>query len=240
METEMKNKMPENEEETEVKMSVLWLVFTIASIVQVVVLFFVCRMLPDKVPVHFNLAMKVDRYGSPWELLVIASITPLEFIIRPLINKKFSQNPRNIKIQDGIILFSGIFIASIVWWTTALAFQPVEEQAQIAIKQLPFFMYIIFGVFTIVFGNYEGTIKPNKTLGIKIPWTTADNENWRKTHHFAAPCTVAAGIILTAGGFAGLFTKQMIWYLVSLALHITLAGILPAVYSFLLSRRVRN
>ena len=237
METEMKKKIPENKEQG---VSVLWLTFTIISIVQAVVLFFVCRKLPDKVPVHFNLAMKIDRYGSPWELLVIASITPLLFIFRPLINTKFSQNPRNIKIQDGIILFSGIFIASIAWWTTALAFQPVEGQSQIAIKQLPFFMYIIFGVFTVVFGNYEGTIKPNKTLGIKIPWTIADTENWRKTHRFAAPCTVAAGIILTSGGFAGLFTKQMIWYLVSLALHITLVVIMPAVYSFLLSRKVRN
>jgi uncharacterized membrane protein len=240
METKMEKKMPENEKKEEQGLSVLWLAFTIISIVQAVVLFFVCRKLPDKVPIHFNLAMKVDRYGSPWELLVIASITPLLFIIRPLIDTKFSQNPRNIKIQDGIILFSGIFIASIAWWTTALAFQPVEEQTQIVIKQLPFFIYIILGVFTVVFGNYEGKIKPNKTLGIKIPWTIADNENWRKTHRFVAPCTVAAGIILTAGGFAGLFTNQMIWYLVSILLYITLVVILPPVYSFLLSRKARN
>ena len=127
-----------------------------------------------------------------------------------------------------------------MWWTTALAFQPTGVQARIAVKQLPFFIYIILGVFTVVFGNYEGTIKPNKTLGIRIPWTIADNENWRKTHRFAAPFAVAAGIILITGGIVVLFTEQFIRYFILLALHITLVVIMPAVYSFLLSRKARN
>lgn len=232
--------MSETEEKKERKTSVLWFIFTVLAIVQAVALFLICRKLPGKVPVHFNYAMKPDRYGSPWELCITALIPPLLFIIRPFANKRYGQNPVNMKIQDGVILFSGIFIAALAWWTAALAFRSAEEQTRTAVKQLPFFIYSILGVFTVVFGNYEGTIKPNKTLGIKIPWTLADNENWRKTHRFAAPFTVAAGIVLTAGGFAVLFTERTIWYFISMGVYISFVVLIPTVYSYRLSRKRQN
>jgi uncharacterized membrane protein len=82
----MIKQISEDEEKKEHKLSVFWLVFTILSIVQAVVLFYVCRRLPEKVPVHFNFAMKIDRYGSPWELAVLGITTPLLFIIRRFIH----------------------------------------------------------------------------------------------------------------------------------------------------------
>ncbi|MCK9171463.1 MAG: SdpI family protein [Treponema sp.] len=232
-------KLQETEKENNHQHTLFWSILIALSIIQSAALFFVCRKLPAHVPVHFNFAMKVDRYGSPWELCIVSILTPFMFIMRPLINRRFSQNPANIKIQDGVILFAGTFIAALAWWTAVLAFQPVEEQTRIAVKQLPFFIYVILGIFTVVFGNYEGTIKPNKTMGIRVPWTLADNENWRKTHRFAAPLCVAAGIILFSGGITVLCTHRMIWYLISMAVYLMLTTIAPVVYSYTLSRKMR-
>jgi uncharacterized membrane protein len=228
------------DEERQHKESCFWFILTVVALIQTVVFFFVCSRLPEEVPVHFNYAMKPDRYGSPWELGIVSVLTPVLFCLRPLVNKKSPQNPRNIKIENGVVLFSGIFIAALSWWTAALGFMPAREQTLTAVKYLPFFVYVIFGMFSVVFGNYEGTIKPNKTLGIKLPWTLKDTENWRKTHRFAAPLTVAAGIALIAGGTAVLYTQQMVWYLVSITVFIILAVILPVVYSYGLSRKRRN
>jgi uncharacterized membrane protein len=37
----------------------------------IIVLLYVWKTLPDKVPAHYNAAGKVDRWGSKWELLIL-------------------------------------------------------------------------------------------------------------------------------------------------------------------------
>ena len=47
----------------------------------------------------------------------------------------------------------------------------------------------------IIIGNVMGRIRPTFFVGIRTPWTLADDEVWRKTHRLAAP--------LGFGGFFG-------------------------------------
>ena len=43
-------------------------------------------------------------------------------------------------------------------------------------------------------------------MGIKLPWTLNDEENWNKTHRFAGPCWVIGGIMVM---FTGLFENEI-------------------------------
>ena len=66
-------------------------------------------------------------------------------------------------------------------------------------------MAVVFvgAVFTVI-GNYMPKIRRNFTTGIKLPWTLADEDNWNRTHRFAAPIWVAGGLVLLALGLAGI------------------------------------
>ena len=83
------------------------------------------------------------------------------------------------------------------------------------------------GILLAVTGNYMPKVRRNPTMGIRVPWTLADEENWDKTHRFAAPVWVLGGVLLTVLGLIG-YTR---WLAFALLMALVF---LPAVYSFAL------
>ena len=53
----------------------------------------------------------------------------------------------------------------------------------------------------LLLGNYLPKIKQNRTLGIKIPWTLNNEENWNKTHRFAGKLWVIGGLVVLFSAF---------------------------------------
>jgi|WetSurMetagenome_2_1015567.scaffolds.fasta_scaffold65617_3 uncharacterized membrane protein len=224
--------IPENK-----KQNIFWITVTAAAVIQTVVLFFYCQNIKGKVPVHYNIAMKPDRWGSPYELVVLSAITPILFLLRPLISKKYGQEPQNIKLQNGIILFSGSFIAALSWCNTALALMPDNTRNRYVAKCIPVIILVPLALSAIVFGNYEGTIKPNNTLGIRIKWTLADENNWRRTHRLAGILSVTAGLFLLVCSLAGLTEKQPLFYVAGICVLIVLEAVIPVWYSRHISKK---
>ena len=62
---------------------------------------------------------------------------------------------------------------------------------------------IFVGVVFVICGNYMPKITRNYMVGIKIPTTLADEDNWNRTHRFAAPVWVAGGLAILLCGLAG-------------------------------------
>ena len=83
------------------------------------------------------------------------------------------------------------------------------------------------GVLLAVSGNYMPKVRRNYTVGIKVPWTLTDEENWDKTHRFAALVWVVGGILLAVLGLIG-YTA---WPTFALLMAIVFA---PMAYSFVL------
>ncbi|MBQ8187782.1 MAG: SdpI family protein [Clostridia bacterium] len=88
------------------------------------------------------------------------------------------------------------------------------------------FMMVFIGLMFIIIGNYLPKCRQNYTVGIKLPWTLADEDNWNRTHRLAGWIWTAAGVLILANAFLGSF-------IVMLAVLIAAAGI-PTVYSFVL------
>jgi uncharacterized membrane protein len=92
---------------------------------------------------------------------------------------------------------------------------------------VPIFVGLVF----IAIGNYLPKCRQNYTVGIKLPWTLASEENWRRTHRFAGITFIFSGILMVAAGiwpigFSGAITGVLV---------LTLLG--PAVYSYSLYKR---
>ena len=81
----------------------------------------------------------------------------------------------------------------------------------------------------IVMGNYLHKVKQNFTIGIRLPWTLASEENWNRTHRMASWIFVLGGIIMVINGFV-----QSYWLLFSILIVLFL---IPCIYSFVLYKK---
>ena len=86
----------------------------------------------------------------------------------------------------------------------------------------------------IVCGNYFPKFRPNRTMGIRIPWTLANEENWNRTHRFAAKIWVVGGLVL----LFSVFLPMKLSFLLSM-LAIVVLSALPIAYSYRLYRAHR-
>ena len=89
------------------------------------------------------------------------------------------------------------------------------------------------GVIFVIVGNYMPKVRRNPTMGIRLPWTLMDDENWDKTHRFAAPVWVLGGLMLIVLGLIG-YTQ---WPAMAAIFAIIL---LPMGYSFALYLKKQN
>ena len=89
-------------------------------------------------------------------------------------------------------------------------------------------MPVFMGVLFLVLGFILPKCKQNYTIGLKLPWTLHDEENWDKTHKLAGKLWIYGGIIMA---IAGLFNLTFVFMTI-----IFLLIIIPTVYSYLLYR----
>ena len=73
-----------------------------------------------------------------------------------------------------------------------------------------------------------GTIQPNYFIGVRVPWTLEDEDNWRKTHRLASYIWVAGGLLLIVlfpffndQAYGTIFIKTVI-----------IMALIPTAYSF--------
>lgn len=94
------------------------------------------------------------------------------------------------------------------------------------------FVIILLGLLFLLVGNYLPKCRQNYTIGIKLPWTLSDTENWDRTHRFAGKIWMLCGVLEIIVGCLPIAQFEI----VTIAL-ILLATIPVAVYSYLLYRK---
>ncbi len=88
---------------------------------------------------------------------------------------------------------------------------------------------IFMGVLFIVIGNLMPKVKQNYSLGIKIPPTLHDKDNWYKTHRFAGKIWVIGGVVICLTAvFENIFVFMAITLVIAFA---------PMVYSYAIANR---
>jgi uncharacterized membrane protein len=193
--------------------------------------FFIYPHLPERVPSHWNIHGQVDGYSSRfWGAyampLLNAGIYFL-MLVAPYIDPrrdnyvKFSSVYRVMKALL-ICFFAGMYILVIL---AALGY-PVSVDR---------FVPLGIAFLIIIIGNYMGKFRHNYFVGIKVPWTLADEAVWRKTHRLAAPLWVAAGFCGVVGALFGGMTAFVL-----LLAPLALASIIPVIYSYRLYKRLHS
>lgn len=87
---------------------------------------------------------------------------------------------------------------------------------------------ILVGAVFIIIGNYLPKNKQNYSVGIKLPWTLDDEENWNKTNRLSGYLFIISGFVFIVNAF----------FLSMIPIIVTaLAVIIPIVYSYCLYRQ---
>jgi uncharacterized membrane protein len=94
----------------------------------------------------------------------------------------------------------------------------------------------LVGLILIIVGNYMPKSRQNYTLGLMLPWTLNDPDNWNKTHRMAGYLYILAGFVLigTAFFFKGF---QPVKGLGLVALIVIALAVAPRFYSYWLYKR---
>ena len=185
------------------------------------------RILPETVPTHWNVQGQVDQYGSKWISLALLPgmvlFTVLLTLTLPILSPKNYELNRSGKAYCEIMLaVSGLMGAL-----------HVIILAGTANSHIDIGRWIFSGIFVFfaVVGNLMGKIKRNFYMGVRTPWTLADERVWTETHRVAAHQWFIGGIIGAVLVLVGVPTGIMIGFML-------IVSLLPVVMSFVIYKRL--
>ncbi len=180
--------------------------------------------LPEQVATHFDLQGNPDGWSSrPFAVFGLPGIL---LAVNLLIPFALRADPKHKNM-------SGALVNIVIWTVPVVSLlcsgltlgRALGYDLRIEVV-LPVFMGVLF----ILIGNYLPKTKQSYTMGIKLPWTLASEENWNRTHRLAGFLWVLGGVYFIVMSFIG-------WNLIAFLIPIVLMVLAPTVYSYLLYRK---
>lgn len=181
------------------------------------------NQLPEQMATHFNADNKVDGFSS--KLFTVVGL-PLIMLGGHMLSALITTiDPRRRNISNkmfSLVLWLMPFI-SIFTLTMIYAYNlgiPINTNL---------FGHLLVGLIFLIVGNYLPKIRQNYTIGIKLPWTMNNEENWSRTHRLGGVVWMIAGAFILLSGFITSFNAE--WTLLGTVL---VAILVPTIYSLYL------
>ena len=183
--------------------------------------------LPAIVPVHYNLHGEADRYGNKNELLLLCGLLiGVSLVMYLLVSNIYRVDPKRNAPENKLRLHRVAFSISV--FLSVLNCIIIYSSYHQDIKWTMRLMLAAIGLLFTVLGNYMHTIKPNYFIGIRLPWTLENEENWRKTHMLAGKLFFSGGLLIILISFL----IPIPWIFPVFTTFTVLACLIPCIYSF--------
>jgi uncharacterized membrane protein len=182
--------------------------------------------IPDRVPVHFGIDGKPDRWGSKLEaLLIMPGVVALVGVIMAVIPMI---DPR----RNNLASSSGFYYAV---WYGELAVMSVAHAGLIAAAMglsvnVGQILFVVTGALFIVIGNYMGKSRANWFAGFRTPWTLSSDYSWQKTHRATGWMFIATGVATIVCGVFVSSVAAVVAMLAGAAVTVVLGTYLSYVY----------
>ena len=211
-----------------------WLLLLV-SLAPFVFLAAVWPQIPERIPIHFNASFVPDGWmKKPWGAVIlpltnfiIVAVTLLWFRFDPKMAKSDADTREHVgKVLRQALVATCLLISACsvaVIWAAWGDLNPV-------IAVINYGLPIMF----LVIGNSMSKLRPNYTIGIRVPWTLESPAVWTKTHRFGGRLMVALGLGLLVAVPFGL---EKAWYAWVLLTGIGVWAVTVVVYAFVMSRR---
>lgn len=180
--------------------------------------------LPEKMPTHFNLLGQADGYNH--KVFAIFGLPALMLLMHWLLLFLMIKDPKSSNISSKI----QVLIYWIIPFVSCLSMISIYGESLGYSMMSGILAQIFMGVLMIVIGNYLPKTHRNYIIGIRLPWTLENDENWRKTHRLAGKIWVLGGLLLFLNSFVQIYVYWVFF------LTLLLVVLMPGVYSYQLSK----
>ena len=176
--------------------------------------------LPDVMATHFGMNNEANGFSSKafavfgLPLVLLAVLWVGAFVT--------AHDPKRQNISPKMFSLM-LWIAPAISLVAAATVYPVNLGYELDIA---FFGELLLGLMFIIIGNYLPKARQNYTIGIKIPWTLANEENWNRTHRLAGYLWMICGILMI---IVCLTRSASLQWLVGILL---ITVLVPCIYSF--------
>ena len=197
--------------------------------------------LPESVPMHYDMAGHIDRWGSRYEALIFPIIILLLSLLWTLLIGYFerkAQKAAEEKERAGaqsnanVLGIAGVSMA--VMFTVMQAFMLYgaynEAVAEAAIKTVDFgkVCTILMGIVLIVLGYFMTKTRRNHIVGVRIPWSMYNDTTWRKSNRFGAYALMIAGALTI---LIAVFMKNTVGAMMAMLALVVSAAVVTVIYA---------
>jgi len=176
--------------------------------------------LPDAFPTHFDLAGHANGFtAKPLGPFLLPLIGLVAYAVIGAVTRR--QRPA-AALHVIPAAFAALFFA-----VHAVALRAALDDTTDVARWL----LIAISLFITVLGNYLGKLRRNRWIGIRTPWTLADDEVWLRTHRLAGWMFVAGGVLALLAALAGARPAAVLGVLL-------ISALIPVAASYVIFRRV--
>ena len=216
---------------------IMWIISFISLAGTAIVL----QFMPDSVPMHYDMAGNIDRWGSKYENLIfpiiILALSLFWYLFIRFYEKK-ADKASDEKVSAGAR--SNAKVLGIVGLSMAAMFTVMQgfllygayteavsgaESWSVDIGKVS---CILMGIIFIVLGNFMTKTRINGVAGVRISWSMYNDNTWRKSNRFGAFAIMIAGVltIITA-----VLMKSSIGATMVMLGYIIIASIVTVIYA---------
>lgn len=198
-----------------------YIITTIVCLIPIVVGVILYPQIPDRIITHWDAYGNPDGYSNKFVgLFVLPGGILLLNLLFPFLLKI---DPKYDNVSDKVKKLTQWIIPIIMVFASGLT---IASAINIDLKvkiMAPAFLGLLF----VLIGNYMPKMSQSYTVGIKIPWTLDDEDNWNRTHRLAGYLWVACGILVFV---CALLQCEFIIYILIFVIML----FVPVIYSFIL------
>lgn len=210
------------------KLGRYWLAMTLvaAAFATSVVLY---PKLPAIIPTHWNAAGVINGWMPKWRGAFVAPVVSLVIVACLILFEpiQIEEDGDDLKVRYYPIIVAGVaglnFFVNLWVLMAGMGWH----------RALPSHLAIAVGLLLVVLGNSLGKVRQNGVVGIRTPWTLADEEVWARTNRVGGWLIVLAGLVMAATGIMGF---RMIPGLIAIGA----AAAVSVGYSYVIWRRVNR
>ena len=196
------------------------IITSIVTILPILIGVICWNRLPDVMATHFGFDNQPDGFSSKvFAVIGIPAVLLLFLWCGAFVT---AHDPKKQNISPKLFTLV-LWIVPVVSLVVAAMMYPSNLGYELDIT---FFSELLMGLMFIIIGNYLPKARQSYTLGIKIPWTLANEENWNRTHRLGGHLWVICGILLIIIGLTRVASLKWIMALVFVIV------LVPCIYSY--------
>jgi uncharacterized membrane protein len=196
------------------------IITSIVTILPVLIGIICWNRLPDVMATHFGMNNEANGFSS--KAFAVFGIPAILLAVLWFGAFVTSHDPKRQNISPKMFSLV-VWIAPVTSLVVAAILYPVNLGYALDIT---FFVELLSGVMFIIIGTYLPKARQNYTIGIRVPWTLANEENWNRTHRLAGTLWIICGILMIIICLTRLAPVQ--WFVGILLIMV----LVPCIYSY--------